>query len=179
MNTPMEWCPTADFFAKPENANQHDIDAKSSDRLIESDLSFFIDTGLGQLLKAMLRQSLIDIIEDRKNGRASAETSMSSRWPETDAGRSSIEFLMPSVSPDRVIASIYQDPDKVLDALNKGEKRFYEPGVRESDALPAIVKTLTINGEGSEPPAFDGSRGALSSDDLDDHYPAAPEAHSF
>lgn len=173
MNPVIEWYPTPDFFTKGASNERQDIDAKSPDRLIESDLSFFIDTGLGKLLSAMLRQSLIDIIEDRKNGRAAAETSMSSRWPSTETGISSISFLMPSASPDRVLARIYQDPDIVLEALNKGEK-----GIKESDALPAIVRSLTVNGEDSVLSVFDGSLGALSSDDLDDRY-VVPEAQSY
>lgn len=118
MSLTLNWFPTSDFI---ENGNARHVDADSADSLREADLSFFVDEGLGKLLRAMLKQSLIDIIEDRKNGHAPAEISLSARWLTSETGRSSIEFLMPGVAPDRVVARIYQQPEKILHALMKAE----------------------------------------------------------
>ena len=134
----------------------------SSDVLVNDDLSYFIDKGLWRLLSAMLQQSLKDLIEHRKNARAPAETSMSSRWLETDLGRSSIEFLMPGVSVDRVIARIHQDPEDVLAALHNSQSE------READqekSGPVAVLKMSSGDHFDETAMFDGAVGYISPED--------------
>lgn len=177
----IEQYPTPDVPAQfAVQSGQSAIDGVNPDRLIDSDatdLSFFIDTGLGRLLRAMLKQSLIDIIADRKDDRAPAEVSMSSRWPMTDAGRASINFLMPSVHADQVIARIYRAPDEILQSLMRAETGQDEPEKNEAENQALPTQTLAVNGEDTLKPVFDGSPGALSSDDAEDHPVQTAVAH--
>ncbi len=177
MNLSLPWLPTlspaqeAAEARKVENLSDWPETVMLADQIPEphnsDDLSFFIDTGLGQLLRAMLKQSLNDIIEDRKNSHASAEVSLSSRWPTTPAGLSSIEFLMPGVSPHLVIAHIYKSPQVVLNALLIGEKTSAVESAQEPAS--SSVKEFSVNSsKGSDLSALpDGFAGRYSSDDFE------------
>lgn len=82
------------------------------------DLSFFIQDGFRKLMRAMLKQSIKDILVDRKDARAPAEVSASARWLDTAGGHDCIQFLMPGVTSGKVIAKIYEDPQLALDSMN-------------------------------------------------------------
>ena len=82
------------------------------------DLSFFIQDGFRKLMRAMLKQSIKDILVDRKDARAPAEVSASARWLGTAGGHDCIQFLMPGVTSGKVIAKIYEDPQLALDSMN-------------------------------------------------------------
>lgn len=114
---------------------QQKPDDVSEVNLILTDLAYFVDEGLGKLLRAMLRQSLKDILHDRKDPRAPAEVSASARWPQSDDGIRCIEFLMPSMSPSRVVARIYSDTEQMLDAFERAEvERTTRPDTGYYDA---------------------------------------------
>lgn len=133
------------------------------DFMIDGDLSYFKAQGLARLLGDMLKQSLKDIIEHRDNKHAPAEVSMSANWPKSECGMMAIEFLMPSASPDRVIARIYQEPEKVLDGFLKVAKQADQADVEEKDgepkAQPAPGRTLRL--EEGEAPAYEVREGIL------------------
>ena len=88
-----------------------------------ADLTYFADEGIRSLLLAMLKQSIKDIVQDRKDKHAPAEVGTSARWPKTKAGRDCIEFLMPGVTAAHIIAKIYDSPEAVLSAMEKGDGR--------------------------------------------------------
>lgn len=106
------------------------------------DLSFFVDEGLPNLLRAMLKQSIKDILLDRKDARGPADISASARWPDSKVGRDCIEFLMPGVTSERVVAKIYEDPQKVLDAMESVESA---PGYSSQ-----AVHTFSLDGTPAE-----------------------------
>lgn len=96
------------------------------------DLTYFVDEGIRSLLRAMLKQSVKDIVHDRRDSRAPADVSASARWPQTKAGRECIEFLMPGVTTERLLAKIYDSPEAVLLAMENTEGK----GDPESRGLP-------------------------------------------
>lgn len=107
------------------------------DELEVDDLSHFVNVGFRNLMRAMFKQSLNDIVTDRKDAHASAEIGVSARWLKSPVGRDCISFLMPGISADKFIAKVYEDPERILAAM-KGT---------EGDQVPVAtaVSTFTLD----------------------------------
>jgi hypothetical protein len=124
-----------------------------------SDLSFFEKKGLKNLLLAMFKQSIKDLITDRASKHAPAEIRTSALWLNTPAGRDCIQFLMPSASPDQVCAKVYADPQAVLQAMDRGEFTLHGANANGLEQIASHSYTL---------PSTDAVQNAVNMADSDD-----------
>lgn len=84
-------------------------------------LEFFARWGFRALQHALLKQTVDDVIAVRANRHAPPEVHISARWATTQRGHAAIEFLMPGVSVDIVVAKLYDNPEEFLKIIECGD----------------------------------------------------------
>lgn len=94
------------------------------------------DRGYRNLFRALFVQSLRDIVKNIKDKNAPAEIALSARWLEQPAGRVCIQALMPSVSADRILRKINENPQAILWAL--------ENSSAINETTPSISSSVSI-----------------------------------
>lgn len=96
---------------------------------------------LVQLLLAMVKQSLKDIVlqreQQRENVTTPADVATSASWPRSATGMQCLEFLMPDASIERAVAILYDRPEAVL-------------RVMDTDALGALSPSQTESAGGGD-----------------------------
>ena len=136
-----------DHAAPSLSADEHSHVPDGEVKLILTDLVYFVDEGLGKLLRAMLRQSLKDILQDRSDPRAPVEVSSSARWPKSPDGVRSIEFLMPSISSERVVARMYSNTEQMLQAFEQAEferaNQVHSPNTEPSEETYSVAERMS------------------------------------
>ena len=80
-----------------------------------------------RLLYDMVFQSIKDLVKVRSERATNAagahlvvlddDEVMSSEWPKTELGREAIGIIFTGAHPDHVVARIYENPQRILDAL--------------------------------------------------------------
>lgn len=86
----------------------------------DPNLDYFRDRGIRNLLTAMLRQSIQDLVVTIERPKAAdSDQQISARWLSTPDAIGCISFLMPDVCPQVAVARIQENPRAVLDALDR------------------------------------------------------------
>ena len=86
----------------------------------DPNLDYFRERGIRDLLAAMLKQSIQDLVVVRERPMsADPDQHISARWLSTPDAIGCISFLMPDVCPEVAVARIQDDPRAVLAALER------------------------------------------------------------
>lgn len=108
--------------------------------------SFYSGPGMKNLYFALFKQSIKDLVYTRKHDSAPKDVRMSAQWLRTDDGQNCVQFLMPSASPEIVIARIYAAPEAILDKLDQGEAVLSKSEASGDSSLALS----SLSGEGDE-----------------------------
>jgi hypothetical protein len=128
------------------------------------DGSYFMTTGIKNLMFALLKQSIKDHIQNKKDKHAPADIAASARWLDAKGGQECIQFLMPGVSVGFVTAKIYANPQEILQAMEKGEVSKGPKG--DADGVDHIFQdAFSVSGAVA---ATDAQHAMTRADDADD-----------
>lgn len=134
-------------------------------------IDFFARWGFRQLQRAMLKQTVDDVIAVRKNRHAPPEIHVSANWARTERGQAAIEFLMPGVDVETIVAALYDNPDEFRMAMDKHERDVEQM----DDALVITPKEATLQLESAVAAQAFGEKPEIDENDC----PLDPGASHF
>lgn len=114
-------------------------------------LEFFARWGYRALQRAMLKQTVDDVINVRQNRHAPPDVHVSASWAKTARGHAAIEFLMPGVSADVIVSKLYEDPEKFLAMMSGADMGAEAEVTPTNDAVVRLDSFVAAEVFGEKP----------------------------
>lgn len=144
-----------------KNARAADPRDDVSGEKFKKDLEYFGRWGFRQLQRAMLKQTVDDVIAVRANRHAPPEVHVSANWANTERGQAAIEFLMPGVDVGVIVAALYDKPNEFRMAMGKHEHDVEQ----QEDAAVIVPKEATVQLEPAVAAQAFGEKPEIEEDD--------------
>lgn len=136
----------------------------------KEDMLFFVMHGGRNLMRALFWQTIRDLVQSRSHPDAPDLVHTSALWPKTEAGRSTIAFLMPGISVDVIIAKIYENPQRFIDEMSNVDKAGPTEQVLKSESSVVLDHDVAASAYGEKPECSEDDQPLAIGEPLFDTY---------